>query len=750
MAQGVTGSIEVGGERGFTLRIKYSQTYDVSTNKSSVRITGVDLKSSSYYGWTYYLDGSIKINGVTAIALDSATPNNSCTINGTGSYTAVGLRGANTPVSVQHNSDGTRSVTISCNVYGFTAGGGGGSGWEANGQSSVKLTTIPRASSFSVSKVTIGSGVTVTISRASPSFTHTVTMKLGAKSIQSSNVATSVLLTPPSDWCSLIPNSTYATGTVTVDTYNGGTKIGTSSKSVTFYVPENAVPVLGNPTISIDTGFKGMCLQGRSKARIQFSASPGNGARIMSYTISGGGYYGSSNNYTTGVLNTPGENVFTLSATDSRGRTSETTAKVVVTAYSKPTISVPVICRADETGAEKEDGEYVNLRADVGFTSLGGNNEVTVTAAYKVKRTAAWIGEVGITSGKTNTLFNGQILITNPYDIRITAKDSVGETTEIIRTINSSANYLLTAKQGCVGILKYPDIGKDGVQVGGDLWIDGFIKTYDDRGISQTPSDLRDGLKYLGLKKAADIGLPVGSYAFLISIYGWSDFTAGGVHEIAFSNTGGVYHRKESAENVWGAWKKIANLEDDVRKFGLGGYSTNVANITNDLNNLAINGWYSRWPSDAVANCPCDYSGIFVLAKDINHVVQFCFNYSTREVLRRVKSSGKWDPWEYINPRMSVGVEYRTTEKYKGLPVYTKLVNCGTLPFNTEKIISLGATATNIVRIHAERGKNGSIPMSYGNIQIDIYCDTANIHLRTISFNNAVNDTVFAQVWYTK
>ena len=631
MAQGVTGSIEVGGERGFKLRIKYSQTYDVSTNKSSVQITGVDLYSSSYYGWTYYLDGSIKINGVTAIALDSATPNNSCTISRTKEYTTVDLRGTKAPVSVQHNSDGTRSVTISCNVYGFTAGGGGGSGWEANGQSSVKLTTIPRASSFSVGKVTIGSAATVTISRASSSFTHTVTMKLGSKSIQSSNAATSASLTPPSDWCSLIPNATYATGTVTVDTYNGGAKIGTSSKSVTIYVPDSAVPVLGRPTISIITGFNGMCLQGRSKARIQFSATPGAGASIMSYAISGGGYHGTSNDYTTGVLNTPGENVFTISATDSRGRSAKTTAKVTVTAYSKPTISIPVICRANEAGTEKEDGECVNLRADVGITSLGGSNKVTINASYRVKRTSAWLGEVGITSGATNTLFGGNILITNPYDIRIVASDTVGETTEVIRTINSSANYLITAKQGCIGLLKYPDLEKDGVQVGGDLYAD---MVHADNGFSN-----------IYLPENYNINNAVNSGFYRLSSNhtnrpqdgscNWGQMIvcrgADTISQIMMPyERSAMYIRSGSPKEVggvgsWNQWNK-AVMSDSI----------SVTDMVADMNNLTTNGWYHKWSGQSVANCPCEYAGIFVSAKDSGHVTQFCFDYVTQEILRRV------------------------------------------------------------------------------------------------------------------
>ncbi len=38
-----------------------------------------------------------------------------------------------------------------------------------------------------------------------------------------------------------------------------------------------------------------------------------------------------------------------------------------------------------------------------------------------------------------------------------------------------------------------------------------------------------------------------------------------------------------------------------------------------------------------------------------------------------------WGPWEWINPPMDLGTEYRTTERYLGKPVYVKLVDCGEL-----------------------------------------------------------------------
>ena len=745
MAQGVTGSFDVAGERGFTLKIKYSQTYDVSTNKSSVRITGVDLKSSSWYGWTYYLDGTIKINGSAAVTLDSATPNNSCTINSANVYTPVSIRSGMTTISVPHNSDGTKSVTISCNVYGFTAGGGGGSGWEANGQSSVRLTTIPRASSFSVGDVTIGSTATITINRASSSFTHTVTMKLGSYSISAQNALTSASLTPPNEWCKAIPNATQATGTVTVDTYSGGAKIGTASKNVVFRVPGNIVPAITNPRISIVTGFNNMCLQGRSKATVQFSANAGIGASIVSYSISGGGYYSASNNYTTGVLNTPGENVFTLSVRDSRGRTAETTTKLTVTVYNKPTVSVPIICRADASGVEKEDGECAKLLANIGFASLNGQNRIEAKASYRIKRTSAWGGEVDITSGVAATLFVNSIKEKNAYEIKIWARDTVGETSEVIRTINSSANYLITARQGAMGLLKYPDPDVSGVQVGGDLYADmvhadnGFSNIYlpEDYNINNAVNSGFYRLSSNHTNRPQDGSCNWGQ---MIVCRG-----ADTISQIMMPyERSAMYIRSGNPKEVggvgsWNQWNK-AVMSDSI----------SVTDMVADMNNLTTNGWYHKWSGQSVANCPCEYAGIFVSAKDSGHVTQFCFDYMTQEILRRVRSSGKWEPWEYVNPRGTVGVEYRTTERHLGNAVYTKMVNCGALPFNRESIIGHGAAAREVIRISALRGTKGTLPMVYGNISIDIYADNQNIHIYTKNFGSALSDKVTAQIWYIK
>ena len=56
------------------------------------------------------------------------------------------------------------------------------------------------------------------------------------------------------------------------------------------------------------------------------------------------------------------------------------------------------------------------------------------------------------------------------------------------------------------------------------------------------------------------------------------------------------------------------------------------------------------------------------------------------------------DVQEWINPPLRHGVEYRTTERYDGKPVYVKVINYGALATSGTTVnIPLGCTATNLV-----------------------------------------------------
>lgn len=73
-------------------------------------------------------------------------------------------------------------------------------------------------------------------------------------------------------------------------------------------------------------------------------------------------------------------------------------------------------------------------------------------------------------------------------------------------------------------------------------------------------------------------------------------------------------------------------------------------------------------------------------------VVDFVSYNFNGTALRKALVNGVWLPLEWVNPPMALGVEYRTTERYRGSPVYVKLVDCGALPNNDYKTVNIGAS----------------------------------------------------------
>ena len=86
--------------------------------------------------------------------------------------------------------------------------------------------------------------------------------------------------------------------------------------------------------------------------------------------------------------------------------------------------------------------------------------------------------------------------------------------------------------------------------------------------------------------------------------------------------------------------------------------------------------------------------------------------------LQKVKSTN-WQPWEWVNPPMAAGVEYRTTERYLGKQVYVKVVDCGALPNNTQK--SINSSTPNIDRIVSVTGRRYSADTLDTSIPFELF-----------------------------
>lgn len=114
--------------------------------------------------------------------------------------------------------------------------------------------------------------------------------------------------------------------------------------------------------------------------------------------------------------------------------------------------------------------------------------------------------------------------------------------------------------------------------------------------------------------------------------------------------------------------------------YGLGGdcqYLDNWENATKNGFYYSYSGLPGGYEGYTFQGIAVDYNGYIIL-----NIWQTGGTTSDNIHLFRkyVKTSQAWGEWEYVNPPMVTGVEYRTTERWNGKAVYTKLVNIGTLP----------------------------------------------------------------------
>lgn len=65
----------------------------------------------------------------------------------------------------------------------------------------------------------------------------------------------------------------------------------------------------------------------------------------------------------------------------------------------------------------------------------------------------------------------------------------------------------------------------------------------------------------------------------------------------------------------------------------------------------------------------------------------------------RVVVNGVFGEWEWVNPPVQVGVEYRTTERWQGLPVYVRWLSVGWLPDNSELKVTVNEEINEIFHI---------------------------------------------------
>ena len=494
MASGtINGSCD---NRRYILTCEWTSTPNTSANTSSITAK-VYLNGNGYTTSSSYW--SCIINGTTV------TSNKNASIGG---KTLLGTR----TWTVNHNDDGTASVGISFSYSNGLNSSGTYTTKTGSGSATVRLDTIARGSSISLSRssATIGSdSITVNITRNSSAYKHKVKLILGDTTyLLAENVDTSYTFTPSMSYCNKITTATSGTATVKVETLTGtnGSWIAETTKTLTLNVPSNVVPSVGISVVA-NNQTNGVSVAGKTTFTVKpVNANGSYGSTITSYSITGGNLNSvSPNGAITDTLNA-GEYTFVVKVTDSRGRTAEASKVETVHAYSSPTISARAF-RCNKDGTESSSGVYIAVNFSWEITNLANNNSNAKQyfIQYKTSSASSYTTSVDWTnlssySGSMTKVLSQTFSTTSSYNVQLKVKDSFGTTTSTLSVSTISA--LLNIEKNGVGVGKIHENGA--LDVAGTIYMNGQpVMTSLERPVSGnwfrgTPSVSGDGVMEIG------------------------------------------------------------------------------------------------------------------------------------------------------------------------------------------------------------------------------------------------------------
>lgn len=120
-------------------------------------------------------------------------------------------------------------------------------------------------------------------------------------------------------------------------------------------------------------------------------------------------------------------------------------------------------------------------------------------------------------------------------------------------------------------------------------------------------------------------------------------------------------------------------------------------------------------------------------------------------MLHRGRSGNTWLPWEWVNPPMLTGVEYRTTERYWKKPVYTQVINCGSMPdIGSSKNVSIAAFNVAVVTFISGWCSYYASMFDETLLGMTMTANNSNIVIKNLNREVNSNAVMYALVKYTK
>ncbi len=444
-------------------------------NQSNVTVKFFVKRNDGYSDSAYNLNESQNSVQITIGNTDVINKNLKIDTRNSVSYLLASWTG-----DLTHSDDGKLSVPLKASFVMTSA-----SVLTGTISATLSCTTILRKSTLSFSSATINPGgvVTATVIAANQDFNHQIIYSLGGYS-STLSLAKGILsaqITVPAEWLYAVTDSQKAGITVSINTYNGTVKMGTSVYSLQLIIPatDDYKPSFTIGLKRADNGVPsswGEYVQGVSKLTV----TPENlsykyGAEFERVTIT----VGSVSIRTlpaTFNLTESGDLTVTVAVRDSRGFLTVKTTSVTVQPYSPPSAKIIDLYRCNSSGVRSNDGAYLYVKYDLKYSDVNNKNQCQFKVRYRKSGEALYSDEETL-SADTAIFGKGIIPVDYSVDVCFSASDSITQNgAEIIRVVTGKGIPFNIKKGGTGAAFGKFSVNENELSVAWDLSVDGNVE----------------------------------------------------------------------------------------------------------------------------------------------------------------------------------------------------------------------------------------------------------------------------------
>lgn len=461
------------------VRVNYSESVNQSAGTSTITVTSVQVRSTNWYGYSFYACGSVYVGGTRVLYMNGESGYTTGYVGSQWTWYTVTNSSAS-GVSVSNDGSG-KTTTISIGPWGsyndfnvWCIGQDKGSIACSSSSQSIPLSTYTTDSASTVSAatpVTLGNTSRITITRAKTSYTHTLQYSFDNSSW--TNIATNVATSYDFNTSTVVAYfSTLSARTCYIKclTYKSGTYIGANTTSI--YITASGSPTISSITVTpVNTNqvIKGwnsgnIFVQGYSTMSITVNYTVPYGASLSNCKIAVNGTTVSDGSATTfatqSVITEYGNIGISATITDSRGNIVSGNTTITVYPYSRPYASVTsaIRCGSNVNVEDKQNGTNISAKATISYSSVNGYNTAIVKVRYKAAGGTYPSSSTTLTSGNTNYVkINGSTTLstTTSYIVQFVIYDSLHTESSdptTVEVVIPTKSVTIHAKDGGAGI----------------------------------------------------------------------------------------------------------------------------------------------------------------------------------------------------------------------------------------------------------------------------------------------------------